>query len=251
MRGTPQQPRSLIILQLGHIGRAAYVGGGGQLLETSVTKRDFPTRFGAKCDFRKPNVFRLCDAPSRRSPHSVPIWSTHLEVGFGRGVMENGSERRIIEDDIRQRFFLAVGEDSGEKPGVVNGCAQNGSKQPRATRRTTENEAHAVLFVQVKDGLSSLGIRISQVEGLLYELLTRLDARNIEKEFYTTVEVAKILGKRPYTVREWCRLGRVNAEKSLSGRGIDDEWRISHQELLRIQNEGLLPLGKPGRVRPR
>jgi hypothetical protein len=103
----------------------------------------------------------------------------------------------------------------------------------------------------LNQSLEVLGSRLSEVEGLLYQCLSRLDARIIEKEFYTTAEAAKILKKRPYTVREWCRLGRANAEKALSGRGIDDEWRISHEELLRIQNEGLLPLNRLGRVRPR
>ncbi|MBI3464957.1 MAG: helix-turn-helix domain-containing protein [Planctomycetes bacterium] len=62
------------------------------------------------------------------------------------------------------------------------------------------------------------------------------------KQSYSTHEVARILGRRPFTVREWCRLGRVNARLALSGRGVDKEWRITHEELERIQNEGLLPL---------
>ena len=67
-----------------------------------------------------------------------------------------------------------------------------------------------------------------------------LESKELPKESYTTAEAAKILQRRPYTVREWCRLGRVNAYKTESGRGIDEEWRISREELIRIQNEGLL-----------
>ena len=67
------------------------------------------------------------------------------------------------------------------------------------------------------------------------------DQRTI-KESYTTVEVASIAGKKPYTVREWCRLQRINASKAMCGRGCEEEWRISHEDLLRIQNEGLLPI---------
>jgi len=62
------------------------------------------------------------------------------------------------------------------------------------------------------------------------------------KSSYTTLEVATLLEKKPYTVREWCRLQRVNATKAMCGRGCEEEWRISHEELLRIQNEGLLPI---------
>jgi excisionase family DNA binding protein len=60
------------------------------------------------------------------------------------------------------------------------------------------------------------------------------------KEWYTTDEVAEILGKAPFTVREWCRNGRINAAKPDCGRGSAKEWIISHTELRRIQNEGLL-----------
>lgn len=62
------------------------------------------------------------------------------------------------------------------------------------------------------------------------------------KEYYTTSEVAKILCRAEFTVREWCRLGRVWAEKRQCGRGNTKEWIISHEELTRIQNEGLLPM---------
>jgi hypothetical protein len=50
--------------------------------------------------------------------------------------------------------------------------------------------------------------------------------------------------KAEITVREWCRLGRVHAEKKGSGRGRYQSWVISHEELLRIQKEGLLPIRK-------
>jgi hypothetical protein len=62
------------------------------------------------------------------------------------------------------------------------------------------------------------------------------------KEFYSTAEVAETLGKSEYTVREWCRLGRINASKRQYARGAYPEWLISHGELIRIQNEGILPL---------
>lgn len=76
----------------------------------------------------------------------------------------------------------------------------------------------------------------------LAEIRDLLVDRPRNKEWYSTHEVAEILAKRPYTVRNWCRMGRVRAEKIESGRGVDGEWRISHEELTRIRNEGLLPL---------
>ncbi len=62
------------------------------------------------------------------------------------------------------------------------------------------------------------------------------------KGWYSTAEVAKLLGKAEFTVGEWCRLGQVRAEKRKSGRGGFPAWVVSHEELVRFQREGLRPL---------
>jgi hypothetical protein len=79
--------------------------------------------------------------------------------------------------------------------------------------------------------------RLDRIEAMLRTLI---EVRTV-KDFYTTAEVAAILHRAEWTVREWCRLGRVNAEKRPCGRGASQEWIISHSELERIRNEGLLP----------
>lgn len=79
--------------------------------------------------------------------------------------------------------------------------------------------------------------RLGKIEALLAALV---DQRT-PKDWYSTAEVAALLGKAEFTVREWCRLGRVDAEKKKSGRGPASEWIISHAELTRVRNEGLRP----------
>ena len=80
-------------------------------------------------------------------------------------------------------------------------------------------------------------LRLAKIEALLASLV---EQRTI-KEWYSIAEVAVILGKAEFTVREWCRLGRVHAQKKKSGRGVASEWIVSHEELTRVSNEGLLP----------
>ena len=87
------------------------------------------------------------------------------------------------------------------------------------------------------------------------EILERLDRiettlRTLVKQchlqdWYGTKAAAEILGKSPYTVREYCRLGRIDAEKRPCGRGKSKEWMISHAELERLKAEGLLPRKPP------
>lgn len=80
--------------------------------------------------------------------------------------------------------------------------------------------------------------RLSRIEEMLESLLGHTSAT---REFYSTSEVASLLGRAEFTVREWCRLGRILAEKRACGRGFSKEWMISHDEVERVRNEGLLP----------
>jgi hypothetical protein len=90
--------------------------------------------------------------------------------------------------------------------------------------------------------------RLTRIEATL-ERLDEIDAklavlvkREAVKDWYTPEEAAGILGKAEFTVREWCRNHPIKAEKKGSGRGKYQGWVISHEELQRIQREGLLPL---------
>ena len=78
--------------------------------------------------------------------------------------------------------------------------------------------------------------RLSRIE----EALRLLLQERVVRRFYSTADVAKLLGKAEFTVREWCRLRRIRAEKRPCGRGNSKEWMIPHEELERVQAEGLL-----------
>lgn len=82
--------------------------------------------------------------------------------------------------------------------------------------------------------------RLERIE----EMLVRLVSQQTVREWYSTDQVAQLVGKSEFTVREWARLGRIHAQKARSGRGSHEGWRISHAELLRLQREGLLPIAR-------
>lgn len=106
------------------------------------------------------------------------------------------------------------------------------------------NQEIAERIEGLEKSLTQLVGRMERIENVLVELHSLVTNRQTIKESYTTQEVAKILGKKPYTVREWCRLQRIKAEKTMCGRGSEIEWRVSHEELVRYQNEGLRPIPK-------
>ncbi len=82
---------------------------------------------------------------------------------------------------------------------------------------------------------------LSHLERIELQLNRLMDERTVQ-EWYDTKTAGDIFGRSAYSVREWCRLGRVRADKRVCGRGTAKEWMISNTELQRIKAEGLLPL---------
>jgi hypothetical protein len=85
-----------------------------------------------------------------------------------------------------------------------------------------------------------LDARLRTIEGLLQELVTQ---RSI-KDFYSTAEVARRVGRSAYQVREWCRARRIQAVKRNTGRGRSKEWMVPHEELVRYESYGLRPIAR-------
>ena len=77
--------------------------------------------------------------------------------------------------------------------------------------------------------------RLDRIESMLAAPVER----QTEKDWYSVDEVASYVGKVAFRVREWCRQGRILARKRSYKRGKSAEWMISHEELVRVQNQGL------------
>ena len=82
---------------------------------------------------------------------------------------------------------------------------------------------------------------LARIESHLGRAVELLGAGEPPRAFYGTDEVAKLLGRETFTVREWARLGRIRAVKRPSGRGRSRAWAVSRQEVDRIRDQGLLP----------
>lgn len=88
--------------------------------------------------------------------------------------------------------------------------------------------------------MTDIGPKIDLIVTTVQSLERRIDALlvgRVEKGSYTTEEVALLVRRASWTVREWCRHGRVRARKEPG----TDKWTISREELHRLQTEGLLP----------
>lgn len=88
--------------------------------------------------------------------------------------------------------------------------------------------------------MSDLSQVLERLDGI-EAAMTRLLQERQEREHYGVAEFAQAVGRAEFTVREWCRLGRIRAAKRATGRGRAFEWVISHDELLRFRRDGLLP----------
>ena len=128
-----------------------------------------------------------------------------------------------------------------ESHGSLAEVLLNGSfRQPSAV------DAQLATANFVDEAVRDFRSRMDSIEAKLDELLAKSESATHTKEWYSPEEFGQLVGKTRYTVSEWCRLERINAQKAESGRGRNREWRISHEELKRYEREGLFPVKYPG-----
>ncbi len=84
--------------------------------------------------------------------------------------------------------------------------------------------------------------QLNEMRTMILNIHEKLDTPKESRTWYSVEEAAKMLGKGAYTVREWCRHGRIFAAKRAERRGGAELWSISSDEVARYKNEGLLPL---------
>jgi len=100
------------------------------------------------------------------------------------------------------------------------------------------------IIAAVRASLRRLEDGQKQISDRLGEISEQSAKAQPARESYSSTEAAKLLGKRPFTVREWCRLGRIKAKKRACGQGDATAWEISQSEIERVRNHGLLPTSK-------
>ena len=76
-----------------------------------------------------------------------------------------------------------------------------------------------------------LKMTVESVKRLEDKLDVRVHGISTEREFYTVREVADIVGLQEFTVREHCKNGAIDAEKSSSGR-----WRITRDAIAKFMD---------------
>ena len=86
------------------------------------------------------------------------------------------------------------------------------------------------MLIAVRQELSSIKQFVAEVRGMLMH-------QGIQKEWYTTSELAEAMNVSQYTVQErWCNAGRIECQKDPDM----GKWRIPGQEYRRLTGGGAL-----------
>jgi hypothetical protein len=90
--------------------------------------------------------------------------------------------------------------------------------------------------------LMAFGERLAAIEQTVADMHRLLQHQAVEKEWYSTTELAEAMGMSVYTVTErWCHAGRIECEKDPA----TGKWRIPGHEFRRLVKGGpLKPKGK-------
>ena len=82
-----------------------------------------------------------------------------------------------------------------------------------------------------------LGQQVAALDKKLSEIHQVVLSQRVQKEWYTTNELAEALDKSHFTIQErWCNDGRIECEKDPTS----GKWRIPGQEYRRLVGGGAL-----------
>jgi hypothetical protein len=83
--------------------------------------------------------------------------------------------------------------------------------------------------------LTAFGTRLTTIEQAVQEVRQQLAHQAVEKDYYTTTDLAAAMGVSVYTVTErWCNRGRIECEKDPD----TNRWRIPGHEFQRLVRGG-------------
>jgi len=149
---------------------------------------------------------------------------------------------RTVSDEEEQSPTPSVVDELAEKEDGADQLRERFRGILEETRRISHDDAEHTIATLLAQALSVLAGRLETIEMQVRDVHEKLDSNVRSKDWYTVAEVAEMLGRAEFTVREWCRLGRIYASKRACGRGPTQEWIIADSEIERIRNEGLLPM---------
>jgi hypothetical protein len=115
------------------------------------------------------------------------------------------------------------------------------------SKRTVLSELGVTMSTESPDVLSILAGLNDKLDALHAELKDLRAERSAvasgasSRTTYSTKEVAVMVDRNEFTVRQWCLGGRIKAHK----RGRSGQWGVSASEVTRYLEEGFLP--KQGR----
>lgn len=135
-------------------------------------------------------------------------------------------------------------ELDGRRPSAAASLAALSSRSARATddsptRNGNGQGVQTEGLAGLKTGVDECLNRLIGIEELLHDIRSSMGQVGNQKEWYTTPEVAELLGKKQYTIQErWCNQGRIVCEKDEAS----GKWRIPAGEVKRLlAGGGLLP----------
>lgn len=92
------------------------------------------------------------------------------------------------------------------------------------------------------DQNETLEEKVEQLTELVRKCYSCLEVLMLKqtRTHYTVKEFAKVTGWSEYQIREWCKEGKIQAEKTKERRGAHTCWRIPHEERIRLTRESAL-----------